>query len=258
MSLTALKAIILATRPVLLHLARESVTGFNHSILSSVPLHQLARTCIDAAQHSLDILCALKQQELIGKLTTSSCLIILWLIQGANFGFFDLDATFSVAFAFVLGETIYRSPHQQSGLYGIRGTLQIFQYLTAKGNKASVNRENDVMQMCDHLAIHQDRIYNARKPSIDTSTADNLSKAQEEWEQNNQYSSGTQPLQDNMVPPTNCPETPLHWVGDTSINEMFLGSETHDLYSLCNNDLPLAGTVETDWDVLERQILHSR
>jgi hypothetical protein len=59
---------ILATRPIVLHLARESSSGSSQAILSSGPLQQLAETCIDAARRSLTILGALQRQGLIGML----------------------------------------------------------------------------------------------------------------------------------------------------------------------------------------------
>lgn len=59
---------ILATRPILLHLARESAKGQNQNILTYKPLESLAETCIDAARHTLNILCALQRQNLIGKM----------------------------------------------------------------------------------------------------------------------------------------------------------------------------------------------
>jgi hypothetical protein len=67
MSLKYHKAMILATRPILLHLARESAKGQNQIIVSK-PLESLAETCIDAARHTLNILCALQRQHLIGEM----------------------------------------------------------------------------------------------------------------------------------------------------------------------------------------------
>lgn len=64
---------ILATRPILLHLARESLNGYSQPIHSSAPLQPLVETCIDAARRSLNILGALQQQELIGWSLKNMC-----------------------------------------------------------------------------------------------------------------------------------------------------------------------------------------
>jgi hypothetical protein len=61
-----------------------------------------------------------------------------------------------------------------------------------------------------------------------------------------------QPMQDNTTP-VDFSEPALQWV--TDIDQLLLQQDPHDFFSLySNNGLPLAGTVETDWETLERQI----
>lgn len=59
---------MLATRPTLLYLAGRTVNANDDKELSSRPLHQFAKACIDAAKRSSAILRALVLQRLLGKL----------------------------------------------------------------------------------------------------------------------------------------------------------------------------------------------
>ncbi|KAL4933735.1 fungal specific transcription factor domain-containing protein [Aspergillus undulatus] len=129
---------MLTTRPTLLYLAGKIIRGHGNREKTTEPLHKFAKSCIDAAQRSLNILQALQQQQLL-----------------ANFGFFNLDAIFSVAFVFVLSSTIY--PDKESCWRDINSTLELLDYLSSHGNKASHNRRADIVQRCDYLGISGQR-----------------------------------------------------------------------------------------------------
>ncbi|KAL4871699.1 hypothetical protein BDV12DRAFT_18414 [Aspergillus spectabilis] len=225
------QAIMLATRPTLLYLAGKVVRGQGNQGIPSQTLHQFAKTCIDAAKRSLAILGALQTQQLL-----------------ANFGFFDLDAIFSVAFVFVLAGTIY--PGKESCWRDINLTLNLLHHLGSHGNKASHNRRDDIVQMCDHLGISREQA------DVATQANPNLTCEIEQpagYDVSiNSSTEPAQPMQDNTTP-VDFSEPALQWVMD--IDQLLLQQDPHDFYSLySNNGLPLAGTVETDWETLERQI----
>lgn len=60
------QAIILTTRPALLHLAKARITNQGIPTRNDV-FEKFSRTCIDAAERSLSVLCAAKEQNLIGE-----------------------------------------------------------------------------------------------------------------------------------------------------------------------------------------------
>ncbi|KAL2866660.1 fungal specific transcription factor domain-containing protein [Aspergillus lucknowensis] len=224
------QAIMLATRPTLLYLTGKAVKGRNEQEILFQPLHQFAKTCIDAAQRSLAILRALRHQQLL-----------------ANFGFFDLDAIFSVAFVFVLAGKIY--PGKESYNRDIKLTLALLDHLSSHGNRAAPNRRADILQMCDHLGIAREQMafstHGERHPTRDPDKPP-------EHVQVADIPTETGPPQDTTTP-LDFTEPALQWVND--IDELMLQQDPHDFYSLYYNDgFPLAGTVETDWEALERQI----
>lgn len=66
----AIQCVILTTRPVLVYIVRLC---FNHddpfasTDASSEPAFEMIKTCINAATHSLNIISALHEQNLLGK-----------------------------------------------------------------------------------------------------------------------------------------------------------------------------------------------
>jgi hypothetical protein len=121
------------------------------------------------------------------------------------------------------------------------------------------------MQMCDHLDIPRELISNPNQATTDTSIVNDLPESRStttstrdlhgRHSSNEQHYLETQHAEDSVAPHVTNPEQPLHWVDDSSISETIIGQNTHDLYSLYYNDgLGLTGTVETDWEALEKQI----
>ncbi|KAL4874438.1 hypothetical protein BJY04DRAFT_225929 [Aspergillus karnatakaensis] len=222
------QAIMLATRPTLLHLAGKiAMKNENHDVTSE-PLHQFVEACIDAAKRSLAILSGLRSQRLL-----------------ANFGFFDLDAIFSVAFVFVLAGTIH--PGKESCWRDINLTLHLLDHLSSHGNKAAYNRRVDILQMCEHLGI-------SREQNDNNTQANPISACEPEGTSAifNPPVGIAPPVQDSITP-VDFSEPALQWV--TEIDELLLQQDPHDFYSLySNNGLPLVGTIETDWEALENQI----
>ncbi|OLN89944.1 hypothetical protein CCHL11_10120 [Colletotrichum chlorophyti] len=99
-------------------------------------LEQLSNACVEAARCSLEVLNALKEQQLI-----------------ANFGFFDLDAAFSAAFVFVLVDRIHANTSQLPSKTTICKASGILEHLSSQGNIAAGKRRADIDQMCAHLGI---------------------------------------------------------------------------------------------------------
>ncbi|KAF4312181.1 hypothetical protein GTA08_BOTSDO12076 [Botryosphaeria dothidea] len=127
------QAIILCVRPVVLHMVQCRVQE-RQETLGSQPfapiLVRLSRTCLEAAAKSLQILSALKDQGLL-----------------AVFGYFDLDATFSVAFVLIMTSIIHTdgTPSQH---HGIRDAILLLEYMAHHGNEAAEIRKRDIEQMC--------------------------------------------------------------------------------------------------------------
>lgn len=161
----------------------------------------------------------------------------------AKFGFFDLDAIFSTAFVFVLAATIY--PDNESYLREINSTVQLFDYLSESGNQASHNRRADILQMCDHLGLFRELV-DSPSQAGQTLACPHGQNAQ----------INRQGLVQSLIAgetPVDFSEPALQWV--TDIDQLLLQQDPHNFYSLySNNGLPLAGTVETDWETLESQI----
>jgi hypothetical protein len=197
-------------------------------------------------------------------------------IGKAKFGFFDLDALFSVSFVLILTESIRTDPQNQSTIRDIISCMEIFAYLKQHGNKAAHNRELDIMQIYDHLGLSKELLYPASIEPATNYTSNSaavvgqsnypalLNESLENLTTNN-YNGPTNNEQCVMDLSEASPtaelanlEHPLHWVDDPTTNEFMVNEETRDLYSFYYNDgLALSGTVETDWGVLERQIFPS-
>ncbi|KAH6689815.1 fungal-specific transcription factor domain-containing protein, partial [Plectosphaerella plurivora] len=130
--------IILVTRPTLLHLAKIKLAAESDaaSRMDTSLFANLSEACTEAASRSLDLLLAMIKQRII-----------------ANFGFFDLDATFSAAFVFVLIERIYPSSTNGNGVANIQRASEIMQYLASRGNKAAAKRHADLERICSHIGL---------------------------------------------------------------------------------------------------------
>ncbi|CAN9423932.1 unnamed protein product [Alternaria alternata] len=253
------QAIILTTRPILLHLAKSKLQG-NDTDLSSTAsstLHVLAATCIEAAGMTLDVLLSLKQQELLAK-----------------FGYFDLDAAISAAFIFILVESLQSVGSPRSGLHGIRSATSILQYLTKHGNKAAAKRMLDVEHICQHLGIGisvptiagspaaaaaaegpSDNLDHGalrdRLPSAEDTTMSNKSHAADTYQEPTLATNWRQALF----------ELPDHT--SRFSNSLGFDNESYDIPSIDDigdfnldfgNDFMLTGADEIDWEEFERQI----
>lgn len=138
------QAIILCVRPVVLHMVQFRVQERQEN-LGSQPfapiLVRLSRTCLEAAAKSLQILSVLKDQGLL-----------------AVFGYFDLDATFSVAFVLIMTSIIHTdgTPSQH---HGIKDAILLLEYMAHHGNEAAEIRKRDIEQMCRVVwpCYHDDR-----------------------------------------------------------------------------------------------------
>ncbi|KAH7138452.1 fungal-specific transcription factor domain-containing protein [Dendryphion nanum] len=254
------QAMILTTRPILLHLARSKLEGKDNENLLSTrsPLQKLTATCVEAAGRSLDILYALKQQSLLAK-----------------FGFFDLDASVSSAFVFVLVETIY--VEAGSGLQGIKGAIEILQYLSKNGNKAAEKRMLDVKEMCQHLGIISQTFFSPTTteshPARETEPDNNPLRAQGAahiLSDRNHLTSLHTPACESEDLSGSHPEWRQAFAFPQDYNNSFddlpLGDDFNQNVSTfedingvdfsfnLSHDFVLTGADETDWEEFERQI----
>ncbi|OQU97036.1 Fungal Zn2-Cys6 binuclear cluster domain-containing protein [Cladophialophora immunda] len=277
LKLTLYQAMILATRPTLLHLAKARLDkAGNQNIARTKMVDKFTEMCIDGAQRGLVVLRRLQKADLIMK-----------------FSFFDIDATFSIALVFVLAEAIFADTDRQPDLHtGVLGAVEIFDYLVANGNKAAENRRADVLQICACLGISTDQTtatLDGEKASSNrpgrTDTAVSFPEVQARFlpvsagpvlatpttyegsgasrmryrhsdadgERDGDLSSNTWNIDLSAEPFPS--QTAPGSMGDMGLNDFFQGENTHDLYSLyCNTGLTLTGVAETDWMELERQI----
>ena len=158
-----------------------------------------------------------------------------------------MDAVFSVSFVFVLAGTIY--PGKASYNRDINLTLDLLDHLSLHGNRAACNRRADILQMCDHLGIPREQGAVPLRPGQHAQSDIGNPMPREHL---TAFPSQTERTTDNTTP-IYFSEPALQWVND--IDELLLQQDPHDFYSLyCNDGFPLAGTVETDWEALERQI----
>ncbi|KZN84610.1 Proline utilization trans-activator [Penicillium chrysogenum] len=243
LNLMLYQAIILTTRPALLHLAKARITNQGIPTRNDV-FEKFSRTCIDAAERSLSVLCAAKEQNLI-----------------APFGFFDLDALFSVAFVLILAGSAFCDAQKMGVVHGLKRAMSLFDYLAERGNRASLCRKSDIEQMCNHVGVSLGR---AGTPSGDLQNtptpthhpaitprydpAAEIIRSPQQPDQSGNQSGYLHPLRDPGPPPL--------WQTENSLYDSFSGSVPRDLYTIYqNNDLALSGSIELDWEELERQLL---
>lgn len=141
--------------------------------------------------------------------------------ETAKFGFFDLDATFSAAFVFVLVEAMGPGDRRDLNLARITTALGLLEYLSGHGNKAAGKRQADIEQMCRHLRVSLSQSSNG----LATSSADG--------QRTIPAAEGSINAEEVSTTPNETLE-PLTFYTDTDFN--------------------LTGAVETDWEEFERMI----
>ncbi|KAL2203566.1 hypothetical protein CC79DRAFT_1371616 [Sarocladium strictum] len=158
--LTTYQTVIYAVRPILLYLARSSLSDKASSYESISPtLRRLADICVDAARKSLVILQGLQKQEIIGCTPFPfhpwpwDRFLDMDLLLGlsAKHAFLDLDCLFSAGFVYVLAVVI--NPAQSAAYDGISSARSILRYLSNLGNRAAAKRLAELDQMWAHLAV---------------------------------------------------------------------------------------------------------
>jgi len=265
------QAISLCTRPVLLHLARLAFQGGGRNVLDAAtkPIQALTVTCIDAASHVLDILQALRAQQLL-----------------APFGFFDLDAAFSAAFVFVLAAKV--QPNDSRSEVRLSGTVSVFDFFVDHGNSVAVDRRSDIEQMHKQLLQNSEdeshpNTHNHAGDGVKEINAhfnvtdechgyDNIparsqgqaegSNSTEHGELNLNWNSkltsdnGAQQSYGSNDMVAGEPETFACLPMDFTIDDASLWEDPRDIYQYYNTEnFMLSGSVETDWEQLERQIM---
>ncbi|KAL7908500.1 fungal-specific transcription factor domain-containing protein [Trichoderma velutinum] len=250
------QCIMLATRPTLLHLAklRTATDPEESSNLDQSSLERLSETCIEAATRTIEILRAMIEQKLI-----------------ANFGFSDLDATFSAAFVFVLVESMYPRAYSGSRIDTIKSALWILQHLVSQGNRAAGKRRSEIKQMCSHLGIQlNDNL--ARPESAQRTTGDSgqnktgrdepVQSIAERTQRHDARQDGAPPIS-NSTPEFDWddiaatffdhPQVSQPDRGAMSSNIMYANG-VYDQSGFLLDDFALTGAVDTDWLELGRQL----
>ncbi|KAK6226070.1 hypothetical protein QIS74_02117 [Colletotrichum tabaci] len=270
----AMQCIVLATRPTLLHLARNRLDAAKSGTKNTVSmweLDQISSSCVEAASCSLEVLDAMKEQRII-----------------ANFGFFDLDAAFSAAFVFVLVDSIHVRASHPSSIVQIRKASEVLEHLASQGNIAAQKRRADIIQMCNHLGVSFNEDTNERADrspmEIDGVRVNEAGTDDADGQTQHQHD------EDGRLIPVRRRDQDLHRVEDTvPQNELSSSSQfdwaqaaatlldhsladTQDqqqsmaaalsfgeggnemLGSLYPEDFSLTGVVETDWAEFARQL----
>lgn len=141
-----------AIRPILLHLAKSSISEVVEWSSTDPRLYKLARTCVAAAQRSLLILITLHRDNTLGesRLQTSPRFYSTYLIPSflGLFGFSDLEALFSVGFVIILWKLIGNGDFTNPGVHEICETLS---FMADAGNKAADQRLRDLRRMDDRV-----------------------------------------------------------------------------------------------------------
>jgi proline utilization trans-activator len=181
----------------------------------------------------------------------------------APFGFFDLDALFSVAFIFVLAESVPSDIGSRRGAHDLKTAMDIFDYLGERGNKASLQRKMEIEQMCNHIGVSvQER--NVLPGPVQTRSSSTQQVATPPQTGMNRTPHATirdleQTLDDTSgypLPSLQISEQPPRWENDINLDDTFSGSDPRDVYTIYqSNDLMLSGSVELDWEERERQLL---
>ncbi|KAH6989083.1 hypothetical protein BKA56DRAFT_641098 [Ilyonectria sp. MPI-CAGE-AT-0026] len=247
------QGIILATRPTLLHVAKLRLEpGSRKSEHVDLPLFEkLLDTCIEAASRSLEVLQEMVEQRLI-----------------ANFGFFDLDATFSAAFVFVLVEAFYPTPTRSVGVSGIPKASRIMQYLAAQGNRAAEKRRADLEQICNFLGITYPQDQDEGVPVGEESVCTTAVPEPEEGALSTHALSidaAGQPeasaTQDDSpqfdwaeAAATFFDQQPNMTIDQDMINNLSFAEGGHIPSSFYLDDFTLTGVIETDWEEFSKQL----
>lgn len=181
----------------------------------------------------------------------------------------------SSAFVFVLVEAINDHGLLGTGLQGIKGAMDILQYLSGNGNKAAEKRIVDVNEICQHLDItleahtsspatpnpsvdrNQERIEGTAATDILESISQNVRSdmkaqaalsrvaptSQSDWRYSLASSMDDTVFDANQVGP-----------GTTFENDLVYGGNNLEFSFDFDRDFVLTGADETDWEEFERQI----
>lgn len=142
--------------------------------------------------------------------------------------------------------------------------MDLFDHLAERGNKASLSRKADVEQMCNHLGISTKSAHNSHSRDMQGSLSPRESTAT-----TLRYDPVMEIIQTTgRQQPHNAPDpvsyfdqfrsSDLSPLGETEnmLYDSLSDSVPHGLYNIYNNnDLMFSGSVELDWEELERQLL---
>ncbi|KAJ6117321.1 hypothetical protein N7512_007046 [Penicillium capsulatum] len=153
------QAVILTTRPIMLHLAKQIVNGesIDAALLDSSPLARLSRSCSEAARRLLDVVIALREKDM---------LII--------FGFFDFDACFSAAFVMILSAIVDSVSPDRCKKHlprGLRDALDTLEFLSDRGNHLAKRGLIEVRQTWACFSAYLERRDNIQPDNADQQVA---------------------------------------------------------------------------------------
>ncbi|KAK5729329.1 hypothetical protein LTR17_012054 [Elasticomyces elasticus] len=235
------QATMLLTRPILLHLVKVgySQDGNGKEHPGALQLVKLSNTCMEAADRTLRILFALKEQQLLAK-----------------FGFFDLDATLSVAFVSLLAKCRCSSSESTTpSRKSVLGACEILRCFASHGNLAAAKRIVDVHQMCENLGIPLDHQVGGQSEMSPVNTTDQDSSYVNAVSGGGIcYDYGQFP---ESMPQELSSDTMWQMPGEALFPQQSLPEELNledtssNGYLVENNTgLEMTGVIDTDWDML--------
>ncbi|KAJ5351200.1 hypothetical protein N7452_000174 [Penicillium brevicompactum] len=162
------QALILTTRPVMLHVANQILNGEIRDLtaLDVSPLARFCRSCSEAARRLLDVICGLRERNML-----------------MIFGFFDFDAVLSAAFVMILSTVIdsigtISQPSRDIPPPGLQIALETLQFLAGRGNHFAQRGYEDARQTWLHFTAYQQRRVQGRMsqdqspPNVDLGSSD--------------------------------------------------------------------------------------
>ena len=246
------QAIILCVRPMILQRVKDRIESKRESRpqpAKSPAMTRLCNACRDAALKSLRVLSALRREQDQNR---------------AQFGCFDLDATFSAAFILVMkGFLDISDPKKPPD--GLSEAADVLQYLSKAGNKGAEKRLEELRQFCYHVWSPDNMsdewgwlkgAYASRPgstttpsgmgpPTVESGSAASVGNNPQQLAETPSTSAGQ--LTPGVPGWPNWQDNPGGWM-DLENFQTDLSMEMGDIYS-CYNDpnLPLTGIDELDW-----------
>lgn len=183
----------------------------------------------------------------------------------ARFGFFDQDATFSVAFVFILAYTI--NPRDAISIKGAQQASLVMQDLANHGNKAARKCLAEIQQMCAYLGLHLDTSSSTLNDANSSAVSSNITS---DCRSNNTTHTGLYIESNEVEEVPTVPVVPTYDLANIRTSEIStvisggwildhidvpLEDQNDSIYSVYNDpSMTLTGVDFADWAEFDRQI----